>query len=80
MSSDRLPEGATPSNKISNQKIDGNTILVACTLYYGDATAVLNYIVGNVSDNFNVKAADVNGDGDVRIGDVTAVLNLIVNQ
>ena len=150
LNTQRLPEGATLSNKISYETIHGNKISVFCVLNYGDATftgndgeiatvnvtfandmeadtypifvtdcdladiqgtnmllskvkstlvlyvkgdangdnqvrigdatAVLNYIVGNVSDNFNVKAADVNGDGDVRIGDVTAVLNLIVNQ
>ena len=46
----------------------------------GDTTVILNYIVGNVSENFNEKAADVNGDGYVRIGDVTAILNIIVSQ
>jgi hypothetical protein len=152
MSTNRLPAGATESDKVSMQKIEGNKIVVACTLNYGDATftgndgviatvnvtfaddmevgsypiyltacdvttaggsdedlsdvkstlvledylpgdangdgkvrigdatAILNYIVGNVSNNFQMKAADTNGDGRIRIGDATAVLNLIVNQ
>ena len=152
LSSGRMPSGATESDKIATQKIDGNTIAIACSLNYGDATftgndgeiatvnvtfaedmeegrypiyltgcdvttadgvdedlsdikatlvledylpgdangdgkvrigdatAILNYIVGNVSNNFQVKAADTNGDGRIRIGDATAVLNLIVNQ
>ena len=46
----------------------------------GDATTILNYIVGTTSDNFNEKAADANGDGKIRIGDATTVLNIIVNQ
>jgi hypothetical protein len=46
----------------------------------GDATAILNYIVGNVPNNFQEKAADTNGDGKIRIGDATAILNIIVNQ
>jgi len=46
----------------------------------GDATAILNYIVGTVSENFNEKAADANCDGKIRIGDATAVLNIIVGQ
>jgi hypothetical protein len=39
----------------------------------------LNYIVGS-SDNCNEKAADVNGDGKILIGDVIGVLNIIVNR
>ena len=42
--------------------------------------AILNYIVGVTSNNFNEKAADVNGDGEILIGDVIAVLNIIVSQ
>jgi hypothetical protein len=152
LSPNRLPAGATTSDKISTQRIDGNTITVACSLNYGnatftgndgeiatvnvtfgddmevgsfpiyltacdvtdanavdedlsdikatliledyllgdangdgkvrigDATAILNYIVGRVSENFNEKAADANCDGKIRIGDATAVLNIIVAQ
>ena len=46
----------------------------------GDVIAILNYIVGVTSDNFNEKAADANGDGEILIGDVIAVLNIIVGQ
>ena len=44
----------------------------------GDATAILNYIVGFEVEGFNEKNADVNQDGKIRIGDVTGVLNIIV--
>ena len=152
LSTNRLPSGATLSDKIATQKIEGNKINVACTLNYGDATfvgndgviatvnvtfaddmevgsypiyltacdvttaggtdedlsdikstlvledylpgdangdgkvrigdatAILNYIVGSVPGNFQEKAADTNGDGKIRIGDATAILNIIVNQ
>jgi len=46
----------------------------------GDATTILNYIVGTVAEGFNEKAADANSDGKIRIGDATSVLNIIVNQ
>ena len=150
LSTNRLPEGATISNKMATQKIEGNKIQVACSLNYGDATftgndgeiatvnvtfsedmevgeypiyltacdisdtggtdkklsnikatlvlddyvdgdangdgevligdvvTILNYIVGEASDNINAKAADANGDGEVLIGDVITVLNIIV--
>jgi hypothetical protein len=152
LSSSRLPSGATLSDKIATQRIDGNTISVACSLNYGDATfmgndgeiatvnvtfsddmevgsypiyltacdvttaggtdedlsdikstlvledylpgdangdgkirigdatAILNYIVGSMPGNFLEKAADTNGDGKIRIGDATAILNIIVSQ
>ncbi len=152
LSSVRMPSGATTSDMIATQKIEGNKIIVACSLNYGDATftgndgeiatvnvtfgeamevgsypiyltacdvtdasgkdedlsdvkstlvledylqgdangdgkvrigdatAILNYIVGSVPGNFQEKAADANGDGKIRIGDATAVLNIIVNQ
>ena len=152
LSSERLPSGATTSDKISTESIEGNKITVACSLNYdnatftgndgeiatvnvtfsedmevgsypiyltacdvtdesaadedlsnikatliledyllgdangdgkvriGDATAILNYIVGRVSETFNEKAADANCDGKIRIGDATAVLNIIVAQ
>ena len=152
LSTNRLPSGATLSDKIATQKIEGNKITVACSLNYGDATftgndgviatvnvtfvddmeagtypiyltacdvttasgvdedlsdvkatlvledyvagdangdgkvrigdatTILNYIVGTTSDKFNEKAADANGDGKIRIGDATTILNIIVNQ
>ena len=152
LNTNRLPSGATLSDKIATQKIEGNKITVACSLNYGDATftgndgeiaivnvsfgedmevgsypiylttcdvttasgvdedlsdvkatlvledyvvgdangdgkvrigdatTILNYIVGTTSDKFNEKAADANGDGKIRIGDATTILNIIVNQ
>ena len=38
LSANRLPSGATLSDKFSTQKIEGNKINVACSLNYGDAT------------------------------------------
>lgn len=46
----------------------------------GDATSILNYIVGIENEGFNAKAADANEDGKIRIGDVTYILNIIVSQ
>ena len=152
LNTNRLPSGATISDKIATQKMEGNKITVACSLNYGDATftgndgeiatvnvsfgedmevgsypiyltacdvttasgvdedlsdvkatlvledyvvgdangdgkvrigdatTILNYIVGTTSDNFKEKAADANGDGKIRIGDATTILNIIVNQ
>ena len=38
LSSNRLPSGATSSDKFATQKINGNKMNLACTLNYGDAT------------------------------------------
>ena len=38
LSEERLPEGATLSDQMSTAKIDGNRIVVACTLNFGTAT------------------------------------------
>lgn len=46
----------------------------------GDVIAILNFMVGTVSENFNELAADANEDGDIDIGDVIAVLNIMVSQ
>jgi len=117
LSSDRMPSGATMSDKISTQKIEGNKITVACSLNYGDATftgndgeiATVNVTFANdmevgeypiyltacdISDAVgadnklsDIKATlvledyvegDANGDGEVLIGDVIAILNHIV--
>ena len=45
-----------------------------------DALAVIDYILGKtVPTTFNRDAADVTGDGDVTIADVTAILNIILH-
>ena len=42
--------------------------------------AIVNYILEKPSDNFDFKAADVNGDGNVDVGDVVAVVNIILTS
>ena len=44
-----------------------------------DAVAVVNYILGNPSENFIKVAADVDGDGMVTIADAVALVNIIMN-
>ena len=43
-----------------------------------DIVEVLNYIMGNPSDNFKKYAADVNGDGIVNAADIVAIANIIM--
>jgi hypothetical protein len=51
-----------------------------------DAVAVVNYILGNPSENFNKAAANVNGDTDehgepiISITDAVGVVNIILNS
>ena len=45
-----------------------------------DAVGIVNYILGNPSDNFNEIAADVNGDGNITITDAVGVVNIILNN
>ena len=42
----------------------------------GDAVAIVNYILGNPSVDFNAAAADVNGDGEVTVSDAVAVVSM----
>ena len=44
------------------------------------AIAVVNYILGNASDDFVFEAADMNGDGFVTITDVVHVVNIILED
>jgi hypothetical protein len=37
-------------------------------------------MVGTISENFDELAADANGDDEIDIGDVIAVLNIMVSQ
>lgn len=46
----------------------------------GDVIAILNFMVGTISENFDELAADANGDDEIDIGDVIAVLNIMVSQ
>lgn len=45
-----------------------------------DAVAVVNYILGNISDVFAFKAADINGDGKITITDAVEIANIILNK
>lgn len=46
----------------------------------GDVTTIIDYLLGNASDTFNIEAADVNGDGEVNIGDVTAIIDMLLGK
>ena len=52
---------------------DGNVTIT-------DAVAIVNYILGNKSDNFNFDAADVNKDGAITITDAVGVVNIILSN
>jgi hypothetical protein len=43
-----------------------------------DYIGIANYILGNIPNGFNKKAADVNGDGVIDVSDYIGVANLIL--
>ena len=43
-----------------------------------DIVELVNYIIGNLSNNINEKAADVNGDGVVNIADIVQIIYIIL--
>ena len=43
-----------------------------------DIVEVVNYIMGNPSEKFNVAAADVNGDNVVNAADIVSIVNIIM--
>ena len=43
-----------------------------------DVVAIVNYLMGKVSDGFNKDAADVNGDGKVDLADIVMLINKIL--
>ncbi len=45
-----------------------------------DATAIVNYILGNQSSDIDLEAADVDSDSKITIADVVGVVNIILNQ
>jgi hypothetical protein len=45
-----------------------------------DATLAVNYILGKSSDEYDYVAADMNGDNQVDVFDVTAIINTIFNE
>lgn len=45
-----------------------------------DATIVVNYILGDTSENYNYSVADMNNDGEIDVFDVQAIVNVILNN
>lgn len=45
-----------------------------------DVVCIINYIMGNPSENFNMLAADINDDGEVDIFDVMKTINLALTN
>ena len=45
-----------------------------------DVVAVVNYILGKASDNFNEAAANINGDEVVDVADVVGIVNIILGK
>ena len=45
-----------------------------------DATLVVNYILGNGSDEYDYTVADMNGDNEIDVFDVTAMINVILGN
>lgn len=45
-----------------------------------DATLVVNYILGNGSDEYDYTVADMNGDNEIDVFDVTAMINVILGS
>ena len=43
-----------------------------------DIVELINYIIGNLSNTIDEKAADVNGDGVVNIADIVQVIYFIM--
>ena len=46
----------------------------------GDATQMIDYLLGGTVDNFKVANADVNGDGQISIGDVTILIDQLLSS
>lgn len=80
----------TTTNGIAINPVDVNAIMTISNVKIGDtngdgkisitdAVSIVNYILGNASDNFVYAAADVNGDNKVSITDAVAVVNMILN-
>lgn len=43
-----------------------------------DVRALVNHLLGNTPENFNIDAANINGDEEVNISDVTALIEIIL--
>lgn len=45
----------------------------------GDVTALINYLLTQSSEGFNVDKADVDGDGQINIDDITILIDRLLN-
>jgi hypothetical protein len=45
-----------------------------------DIVEVINYIMGNKSNDFHISAADTNGDSMVNAADVVQIVNIIMGK
>ena len=45
-----------------------------------DAVTIVNYLLGNASDDFDANAADMNHDGHVTISDAVTVVNMATSD
>ena len=45
----------------------------------GDVTILIDYMLGDQIESFDIDNADVNGDGEINIGDVTAIIDLLLS-
>ena len=45
-----------------------------------DVTVLIDYLLGNVPEDFDTNAADVNGDSLINIADVTALIDLLLDK
>ena len=45
-----------------------------------DVSMTVDHILGHTMPNFHIENADINGDGDVNISDITAIVNIVLNQ
>ncbi len=62
-----------PDPVITPGNVDGNE-----TVDSGDVTVLVSHLFGQTPDDFVSEAADVNGDGEVNIADVTALIAKII--
>lgn len=45
----------------------------------GDISCIVNIVLGDIADNYNLNAADVNLDGDINVSDVAYTVEYIIN-
>ena len=46
---------------------------------FADVTAIVNHILGKTPSKFNAQAANVNGDEEVSIADVTTLIGILLH-